>query len=260
MKLGFISDLHIDFNREHDVKSALINEYRNCNLDMLLIAGDTSNSTKITLWFLNELKKAGLNVRAIYGNHDYYTLDEGFFADRAQLMNWPLKITDNFGLIADTGWYNYSWHKFGSIEQLKKGRTYGSGTKWPDHRFIEWPHPDGAEWFTQYSIDYMRTQNEVLNHCGIKNKIIMTHMVPHYELLSQDHEFVYTNPFFGSEDLSQFIKEVNPKICAFGHTHSPKDKMIGDTLYICSPLGYNFEWGSRTVEQRMEVMLSIVEI
>ena len=260
MKLGFISDLHIDFNREHDVKSALINEYRNCNLDMLLIAGDTSNSTKITLWFLNELKEAGLNVRAIYGNHDYYTLDEGFFADRAQLMNWPLKITDNFGLIADTGWYNYSWHKFGSIEQLKKGRTYGSGTKWPDHRFIEWPHPDGAEWFTQYSIDYMRTQNEVLNHCGIKNKIIMTHMVPHYELLSQDHEFVYTNPFFGSEDLSQFIKEVNPKICAFGHTHSPKDKMIGDTLYICSPLGYNFEWGSRTVEQRMEVMLSIVEI
>lgn len=259
MKIGFISDLHIDFNKRHDVLGAIIKNYNQNDLNGLFIAGDISNSTALTQKFLNLLRENGVNVFAIYGNHDYYSLDKGFELDREEIRTFPM-VYGKYGFIADTGWYNYTWHKMGSIGQLKKGKTYGSGTTWPDHRFIKWPHENGAEWFCQESISEMKRQNAVLDAAGVKNKIIMTHMVPHYELLEQNMEFVYTNPFFGSEDLSQFVKEISPDYCVFGHTHFTKDKVIGNTHYICAPLGYDMEWGSRTVQQRIDMLMYVIEV
>jgi len=259
MKIGFTSDLHIDYNREYDIENAIINTYKKYNLSTLMIAGDISNSTKTTKEFMNRLWNKGLSVYAIYGNHDYYTLEKGFHEDRDEMSGFPI-IFEDWGIIADTGWYNYTWHKFGSIGQLKKGKVYGNGSIWPDHRFIVWPDDGGAEWFCQESIRKMRIQNQLLDICEVKNKIIMTHMVPHYELLEQNMEFIHTNPFFGSEDLSKFIKEVAPTYSIFGHTHFTKDKVIGNTHYICSPVGYNFEWGNRNAEQIVENRMFVLEV
>lgn len=259
MKIGFISDLHIDFNRPYDVIGAVIDTYNKNKLGALFIAGDISNSTLTTKTFLSLMINNGVNVYAIYGNHDYYSLDGGFEHDRQIINNFPVILGD-WAIIADTGWYNYTWHKLGSIGQLKKGKTYNSGTTWPDHRYIKWPHEDGAEWFTQHSIEEMKRQNAEVDARGIKNKIIMTHMVPHYELLEQNQEFVYTNPFFGSEDLSKFIKDVAPAYSIFGHTHFTKDKVIDNTHYICAPLGYSMEWGNRTVDERINLLMYIIEV
>lgn len=58
MRIGFVSDLHTDFNRQYDfvtVLQQLINDER---LDKIVIMGDSANDLKRNLRFMNGWKTA----------------------------------------------------------------------------------------------------------------------------------------------------------------------------------------------------------
>ena len=75
MRIGIISDLHIDrYNNSveniHLYEGALAEEIRNRQIDMLLIAGDISNSYELTMDFIHTiLKERGVIIKFVPSNH-----------------------------------------------------------------------------------------------------------------------------------------------------------------------------------------------
>lgn len=266
MRIGYISDLHIDFNRDFPILDALIKEVQEQNIETLLIGGDISNSVKNTNTFVELVKQAtGVPVHFVFGNHDYYTLDKGFHEDRKEQNTFPFVIGD-YGFLGDTGWYDYCWYTpgFGKLNKLQKGKRGYGGTTWPDHRFIKWPEEAGSDksgrWFAKYSVAELERQNTILDSMGVTKKIIMTHMVPHEKFLYTDWGYLETNTFFGGRYLSEFIDRIKPEISFFGHTHTIHEKTVDGTYYVCSPLGYNMEWNTADVYHEIERKLVVLEV
>ena len=58
MRIGFVSDLHIDFNRQYDFVSVLGQLISDENLDQLVIMGDSANGLQRNLRFYQQLAEA----------------------------------------------------------------------------------------------------------------------------------------------------------------------------------------------------------
>lgn len=254
MKIGYTSDIHIDINEKKPVIQELIRVAREQKVEMLLIGGDISNFGGLSLSTMEYVQNVlEIPVHFVLGNHDYYECGDKFHQYRQEQNTFPV-IGDGFGIIGDTGWYDYSWYCRGSgqLQRLKKGKTSGHFT-WPDHRFITWPVEAGEDksgaWFAEYSLNEMKRQNDILDSAGITRKIVMMHMVPHYDLLESNFDYLETNTFFGADCTSKWLKELKPEMVLFGHTHFIKDKIIDGTWYVCSPVGYEFEWIGNTYDR-----------
>ena len=266
MKIGYISDLHIDFNKDFPVLDALIKEVQEQSIETLLIGGDISNQMALTKEFVKRVTDAtGVPVHYVFGNHDYYSLDKGFHEDRKEQNTFPFVIGD-YGFLGDTGWYDYRWYTpgFGKINKLMRGKHSYGGTTWPDHRFIKWPEDaegdNTGRWFAKYSLNELKRQNAILDGMGVTKKIIMTHMVPHEDFVLKNWDYLETNVFFGSKNLSEFIDSIKPEITLFGHTHFTYDKIRNGSWCICSPLGYNMEWGTTDVYHEVKRKLVVLEV
>jgi predicted phosphodiesterase len=75
MKIGYISDLHIDFyvafNKSHLLKK-FIESLNPEFYDLLIIAGDIGHYNQQNILFLNYFKEYSNKIIAVIGNHDLY--------------------------------------------------------------------------------------------------------------------------------------------------------------------------------------------
>ena len=69
MKVGIISDLHIDHNVAFDFEEYLSRNY----LDALILAGDTSSDPEQTVELVDYLSAKNKQILLVLGNHDYYS-------------------------------------------------------------------------------------------------------------------------------------------------------------------------------------------
>lgn len=73
VRIGFVSDLHVDFNRRHDFISTLTELVAKKHLDQLVIMGDTANGLERNLAFDDQLvAKLPVPFQTLIGNHDLY--------------------------------------------------------------------------------------------------------------------------------------------------------------------------------------------
>jgi putative phosphoesterase len=261
MKLGYISDLHIDINERYNVFDALIFAARENHIDALAIAGDTSNSLTATKNFFNALyRNLGIPIYSINGNHEFY--NQGYTNDFHS--DYGVMVSDNTILLATTGWYDYTWDSVGRVAELKKGKS-GNGGRWSDHRWIDWEDSkdirkgqDPAIWYTNQCRDRLLDLWE--NSRDVKNTIVMTHMVPHISLLQTDPGYYATNPFFGSATMQSLIFDtIKPNTVIYGHTHFANETKIGNTLCTCRPVGYaGYEWND--LDRRMNTIFDVLEV
>ncbi len=260
MKVGFISDLHIDFNYKFRVIDTLIQLCLDNEVEALLIAGDISNEIALSESFVDEVSKAtNIPIYRINGNHEFYDqpYNEKFHSESAYAL------TQNTILLTTTGWYDFTWDSIGRIDKLMKGKT--SRGRWTDFRYIDWEPSkelrngiNPAIWYTEQCIDRLtKTWKE---HNYFKNKIVMIHMVPHIELLGDMIGYYETNPFFGSQNMSNLIfNKIKPSLCLFGHTHFTYDKVIQGVRCVSRPLGYaGYEWND--LDEKMNKIFEVLEI
>jgi len=268
MKVGMISDLHIDINIDYDVLNSLKSQIKNQKIDVLLVAGDISNNAENTIAFMNELNN-NTNTLSYFvpGNHDMWDIGgiyekcetrkvyELYCKSQYCVCDKTVSLNDDWIVIGDLGWYDYTFgsskFSFDEFEEMSyMGRT------WNDH--------DNTNW----GIANIELQKEMLNRLEKflvmnhgKKIIMMTHMLTHdYFTVHREDEWQYFNAFLGSRSYSDLCQKYNVQYSLMGHIHYRKVLNDNGTRYVCACLNYHNEWKNDELDEQIKSALYVIEI
>ncbi len=251
MKIGILSDLHVDLNfrKEKNLILDLCNNIINYKVDLMLIAGDIANDYQFSLEILKKMEyMTGVKCLFVPGNHDLWNVKHqdknawdiynALQAFPGNLSREPYMINEDWVVIGDAGWYDYS---FGSPEfDLEEFDRMESNERiWMDKIFVQWDRPT-----REIHHYFYRKLEQLLQRYANKKIIFMTHVVPHEDFTVKYYPQMwdYFNGFLGSKDYGELVLNSGVKYAIFGHIHHRKEKQIGDTTFICNSLGYTREW------------------
>lgn len=265
MRIGFIADLHIDYNIRHDFIDAFQKALKELDLDIIIFAGDTTTGVIPALNFYNELSAlTQTKILQVPGNHELYCIE----ADRAQtegesscldadetmnlllnhrkfsLFRQPI-VHNNWCIIGGPSWYDYSLHhnffKMGRFSrQLFLRRN-------PEYKYIHGSrdNPFINEKITAQSLILMERQLQTIRNRpgGRKYKICsVTHMLPLAEMYKDRHIFNTTIAFMGSRYYADLYAQYGVDLAICGHSHVRKEMHKNGTHYVNVSLGHNFSW------------------
>jgi putative phosphoesterase len=272
MKIGVISDLHIDrYNDEtlqqKDFSLTLANEVNRQALDMLLIAGDISNDHMRSFRFLKALEQmTGIEIYFVPGNHDFWNQSQddkstwdiyNFFKNtKYYRAGSPVDLGNGWALVMNAGWYDYSYasDRF-SYDRLKE-RSYYGGT-WQDLVRIDWQMSD-----VEVSKKMAENAQQDLESVKDKKIILMTHVATHkaFRVPMPNRIFDYYNAFIGTSDFDSFYEDYDIRYSIMGHIHFRHKVEEGGVEYICACLGYKREWRTKEIVHEIRDALEVIEI
>ena len=272
MKIGVISDLHIDrYNSEtlkqKDFSLTLANEVSRQALDILLIAGDISNDHIRSYRFMQALEQmTGVTIYFVPGNHDFWNFSgdakstrdiyEYFKATKYFNDETAIELNDEWVLVMNPAWYDYTYasERF-SMERLAKREYYG-GT-WQDKVKIDWGMTD-----PEVSSKMAARAGQVLESVKDKKIILMTHVATNkaFRVPMPHRLFDYYNAFIGTSDFDSFYDTYDIRYSVMGHIHFRHQVTEGDTDYICACLGYKREWPTEDIVHEMRHAMQVIEI
>lgn len=271
MKVGFISDLHIDRNLETPEEmylNTLLQVITEKKLDMLVIGGDIANHYLKTIYFVEELqKRAGFPVYFIPGNHDFWEEKNAvkntrkiyqLYKEHPQsLIEKPLKLTDDYTLVGHPAWYNYAVYdtdKF-SLAEVKGGKFRWS--HWQDKLRMDWQMSDQD--VSRYFAELIRAD---LEKATTSNIILQTHMVtiPEFTIPMPHRIFDFFNAYLATDDLTDILQAYPITHQIMGHVHFRGQIQKDGLTYITNSLGYRREWRSKVLYQEIQKSIVILDI
>ncbi len=251
MKIGILSDLHVDVNyrKDKNIISNLCRIIEKNQTDILMIAGDVSNNYQVTLDTLNEIEKiTGVRCLFVPGNHDIWNIkypEKTAWDIYSELQSFsgnlsrePFKLNNDWIVIGDLGWYDYS---FGNPKFTQKefDEMEFEGRLWQDKICAKW----GRSTIEVHHYFYKKLKLQLEEHKD-KNIILLTHAVPHKDFTVKYPSPIwpYFNAFLGSKEYGELVFDYSVKYAIFGHVHYRTKKIINETTFICNCLGYTKEW------------------
>lgn len=285
MKLGILSDLHIDKNSESllldysQLESQFINYLKKkkdtVNIDALLIPGDISDSMTVSLNFLNKLK-SGLNIPIYFvpGNHDIYQNNPLTSKDQYQMyldsefniVNKEIYLTEKTSLIGGYTWYDYSLYadylQYSDIKedlQQRNNRILARKQSIGDNKYVTHINDDVA-----YATSQILALRNVLKKSEAENIIVMNHFIgfnhPRYYKKDNDNWNI-VNSFMGSIKIETMLRDYNVNHYLSGHTHiRTGDFKSSDITVMSNPLGYVREWDVKDVETELDKAFKTIHI
>jgi putative phosphoesterase len=269
MKIGVIADLHIDRGNKYspeDFEYCLIKTAQNKDIELLLIAGDISNNYQMTADYINKIKQL-LNIPVLFipGNHDFWTNDTDrssleildFYLNMDEcLIDRPYCINDEWAIVGNTAWYDYSYgdSKF-SEERLAQRKYYGA--TWQDKEKIDWPLNDQS----MSELALKQTEKDLAK---VKDKkiILMTHIVTHSQFVvpTPHRIFDYFNAFIGTSKFNKLYNTYPIKYSIMGHVHFRKSVEEAGITYICPCLGYERQWRTKDLQTELDNTLVTITV
>lgn len=272
MKIGVISDLHIDANSNDQIsiesfEEILTNEINEQEIELLLIAGDVSNQATLSHQFIENIKqKTNKPVLFVPGNHDYWSKGQEekntnetlayFKAQEESIIEKPFVINDEWAIVGHSAWYDYTFadRRF-SVEELSTG-SY-NGRVWQDKLNTDWKIDDRS-----LSKQFAETVHKDLEQMKDKNIIFMTHMVTYrnFGVKLPNPVFDFFNAFIGTSDFNQMLQTYNIKYNIMGHVHYRKREVENGITHICACLGNQKEWHTPDLATEIKHALQIIQI
>ena len=259
MKIDVCSDLHI-----HKSGGVRWEAVKNKDSEILIVAGDISDSVFMTANVLNKAAEHYDRVIAVMGNHDFYDFaspTNGVEVLRS-LTSSSHRIVDVLGgrkvdtsvrlgqgkelvLVGDTAWYDWKSHvDLGtSVEKAKEmWETYMND---PRHVDFEGHLPDHFARIQARNIKRAIADADGTSACS--DIIVVTHMIPRQDLTYEHPTNMIWNaltPSYVNTELSD-LSDVNTngkvKYHIYGHTHMRGMKEINGITYLNNALGMRDE-------------------
>lgn len=241
MKVGLVSDLHIDISGTDDLILP--------GGELLLLGGDLC---EVEFLMRSKRRKKALReqlskydrVVAVLGNHEYYGGDFSRVADQYRnelpevilLEDSHIPLTDNTIIFGGTLWTDLK-----HLDPLQELRA----KDWSDYLHI---YNYGERLTPRDTCAAHRRTLDALQKCAADNRdkdiVVLTHFVP--SGCSCDSRYIghVDNAFFYSSLEYIMLDNHNIKTWAHGHTHDSYDYTIGDCRVMCNPRGYHSMYGS----------------
>ncbi len=268
MKIGIISDIHVDRNRGFPILELLAKKVTEKRLDCLLIAGDISDAQSVTLAFIDSLRdRSGRPVYFVPGNHDLWRQDGEKPADTAEiyrrywehpacLIGKSVPLSADWVVLGDIGWYDYSFgNKKYSAKDFEKKAMFDR--TWQDSVFINWRRTDA-----QVHRDMLNHLDKQLLDTSGKKRIVVTHMITTDEFAVPESRkaWPYFNAFLGSRDYGDLFERYGVAYSIMGHVHYRRKILKSGVSYICSCLDYHTEWQSIDCEREIDEALTLIDL
>jgi predicted phosphodiesterase len=235
VRIFAISDIHVDYEVNAQWLADLsTGEYRD---DVLILAGDVSDSLVRLEWTLKTLAARFLRVMYVPGNHDLWVIRDSKYltsldkfaqictvAKQSGVSMQPQSF-DRVMIVPLQGWYDYS---FGSPGQELLER-------WMDYRACRWP--------AHFEMRDVAAHFQALNrlppwHDG--TLISFSHFLPRIDVMPSyipgAKRFLY--PVLGSARLEEQVRALQSRIHVYGHSHVNRRIDIDNVTYINNAFGY----------------------
>ncbi|MFT8399732.1 MAG: metallophosphoesterase [Lentilactobacillus diolivorans] len=263
MRIGFVSDLHTDFNRRYDFVKILLALVQDEQLDQLVVMGDSANGLTQNLKFDQALSKVlPVPVRTLVGNHDIYVDNPrrqsvAAVQEQSRQAYWQLDhlptsltrhpiVTPHWIITGINGWYDYTFAKnFSESLGPKLATNWVAEHIWPDQMYInrnQISYRRDRNWVTNQIFAWQHQINQM--QIGSKKILVATHMLPTKRLARQMpipgyDQFMYP---LGSERYRQIFEQNHVSVSISGHSHMPNQISYHGISYQNISLGYDFQW------------------
>jgi len=256
MRIGLISDLHLDLNGvEPEALAGHLGEAAGAaGAELLLVAGDLANRWDLALRALQRIQeRSGLRVLFVAGNHDLWNefphrpLGRGWGARDSHaalkafpgnLARGPVELPGGWAAVGVTGWYDFAFgharYSTADFERMRFGERL-----WQDRINARWERPT-----LEVHRAFLQELEAQLEAVRGRRLILATHVVPLREFTVQpaNPEWEYLNAFLGSPAYGQLALRHGVRLAVCGHVHYRRRARVGETLFLTSCLGYAREW------------------
>ncbi|CAN5207825.1 metallophosphoesterase [soil metagenome] len=236
MRVFALSDIHVDYDvNKRWIADLSAQDYRD---DVLILAGDVSDSTTLLEWCLNTLANRFKQVLFVPGNHDLWVMRDDPSVNSLDKFMTVCNVAENCRVSMQTfhhgtlsivplhGWYDYS---FGL-----PGRELPAG--WMDFRACRWPDAFSADDITAHFLAMNQTRLNLQNETVIS----FSHFLPRIDVMPAfipaEKKFIY--PVLGTDKLDAQIRKIESHIHVYGHSHVNRRVTIDGVSYINNAFGY----------------------
>lgn len=238
MKIQYASDIHLEFS---DNWSYLKRNPLEVSGDILVLAGDIgylNDDNYSTHPFWDWASENYQQVIVALGNHEFYkyydisTLADGFCGEIRSNVHYyynAVVSVENIDIIVSTLWAHieladayYTENYISDFRRIVKGGKIIT--------------------FAEFNQEHRRCFdfiNKAVTDSNAKFKIVVTHHVPSFQMLSPEFVGSKANGAFTVE-LAEYIEHSGIDYWIYGHSHRNKDVTIGKTQCVCNQLGYVF--------------------
>ena len=238
MRVFAISDLHVDYAANARwVASLSTTQYLD---DILIVAGDVSNSLQQLEWALKTIAARFKKVLFVPGNHDLWVINDDratSLAKFTQVRTVVEKIGvsmrrfsyNGLSIVPLLGWYDYS---FGQPSQELLD-------SWMDYRACRWPSYLEASDVAAH----FEGLNDVTEVAGNEHVITFSHFLPRIdvmpEYIPEQKRVMY--PVLGAARLDKQVRKLKSKMHVYGHSHVNRRVHIDGVTYVNNAFGYPHE-------------------
>ncbi|HEU4965707.1 MAG TPA: metallophosphoesterase [Bacilli bacterium] len=262
MNLLVLSDLHIDYNDrrvEQSILPAIAAYIREVAPDRVIIAGDMSGGAERCIRCLEEIEqRTGVPLSYIPGNHSIWRTSKETDSwheynrlrdHHTSLIDRPLVLNDEWVLLGDMGWYDYTFREpHRSVEDVIGDRN----RVWNDSVMARWDMTDAEV----CDLMLQKFERQIEAHAD-KQMIFVNHFIPYPDFVpvsTRSEIWNLIRPFMGSARLGDLLDRYEQvRYVIFGHMHYRygEQEHRGKQI-VCAPLGYvKKEWKTDSIEQEL---------
>ena len=239
MKIQYASDLHLEFRENwHILRQEKPMDVRG---DILVLAGDIGylgDENYRTHPFWDWASENYSQVIVALGNHEFYkfynlsTMHDGLVGEiRPNIHYYYNKVIhiEDVDLIVSTLWAHID---------LEDAYLTERGVS-DFHRIM---YGEDILTFSEFNNEHQRCIDFIKRSVADSNakyKIVVTHHVPSFQLMSPEFISSRINGAFTVE-LADYIEQSNIDYWIYGHSHRNIDKVIGTTRCVSNQFGYAF--------------------
>lgn len=240
MKIQYASDLHLEFRENWRILRQ--EEPMDVRGDVLVLAGDIGylgDDNYRTHPFWDWASENFRQVIVALGNHEFYkyynlqTMHDGLIGEIRPNVHYyynkVIRIDEDINIIVSTLWAH--------IDLKDAYQTEQSVTDF--HRIM---YGEDLLTFSEFNKEHQRCLDFIFRsvaESNAKHKVVVTHHVPSFQLMSPEFGGSRINGAFTVE-LANYIERSGIDYWIYGHSHRNIDKIIGKTHCVSNQFGYAF--------------------